>query len=107
MSQTATDQKEIKIKAEGVVTESMQNTKYKVEVEIQGIKHELTGYISGKMRKHYIKIGVGDRVVVELSPYDLDMGRIIYKMDSRRQTPDFIKEGIINLGSSLHNESTT
>lgn len=101
------DQKEVKIKAEGVVTESMQNTKYKVEVQIQGIKHELTGYISGKMRKNYIKVGEGDRVVVEMSPYDLDMGRIIYKMDNRRQTPDFIKEGIINLGSSLQNESTT
>ncbi|HEV2412319.1 MAG TPA: translation initiation factor IF-1 [Candidatus Saccharimonadales bacterium] len=70
-----TNTKEV-IKLEGVVVESLPNTTFKVELE-NG--HIILAVIAGRMRKHYIKILPGDRVVVELSPYDLEKGRITYR----------------------------
>ena len=70
--------KEVKVRVEGRVITVLPDTKYKVEIDVQGIKHMLTGYISGKMRQNYIKVQEGDRVVVEVSPYDLSIGRIVY-----------------------------
>ncbi len=64
------------IKVEGTVLESLPNALFKVELETG---HIITAYISGKMRLNYIKILPGDRVTVELSPYDLTRGRIIYR----------------------------
>ncbi len=61
---------------EGVITESLPNTQFRVELE-NG--HVLLGHISGKMRKNYIRITPGDRVTVELSPYDLERGRITFR----------------------------
>lgn len=61
---------------EGVVTETLPNTQFRVELE-NG--HKLLAHISGRMRKNYIRITEGDRVVVELSPYDLTRGRIVYR----------------------------
>ncbi|MGI8825143.1 MAG: translation initiation factor IF-1 [Chloroflexota bacterium] len=61
---------------EGVVTETLPNAQFRVELE-NG--HLLLGHISGKMRKNYIRITQGDRVTVELSPYDLDRGRITFR----------------------------
>ena len=61
---------------EGVVTETLPNAQFRVQLE-NG--HMLLGHISGKMRKNYIRITQGDRVTVELSPYDLDRGRITYR----------------------------
>ena len=68
--------KEDKIEVEGVIRESLPNAMFRVE--IPGGKIVLA-HISGKMRMHYIKILPGDRVTVELSPYDLARGRIVYR----------------------------
>ncbi|MCK5645945.1 MAG: translation initiation factor IF-1 [Anaerolineales bacterium] len=75
--------KEEKIEVEGVVTEALKSTQFRVELE-NG--HKVLAYLSGKMRKYYIRILLGDRVRVELSPYDLTRGRITYrfKKGSRR-----------------------
>ncbi len=61
---------------EGTVTETLPNTTFRVELE-NG--HTVTAHISGKMRKHYIRILTGDQVTVELTPYDLTKGRIVYR----------------------------
>jgi len=68
--------KEDVIEAEGVVKQVLPATMYRVELE-NG--HEVLAHISGKMRKHFIRIAVGDRVTVELSPYDLTKGRISFR----------------------------
>ena len=68
--------KEDAIELEGKVVESLPNAMFKVELE-NG--HQVLAHISGKMRMHYIKILPGDKVTVELSPYDLDRGRITYR----------------------------
>ncbi|MEX2570357.1 MAG: translation initiation factor IF-1 [Gemmatimonadota bacterium] len=61
---------------EGTVTEVLPDTNFRVELE-NG--HDVLAYISGRMRKNYIRILEGDRVTVELSPYDLSRGRITYR----------------------------
>ena len=68
--------KEEKIEVEGTVVEALPNTQFMVELE-NG--HRLLAYLSGKMRKFYIRILLGDRVKVEMSPYDMNRGRIIYR----------------------------
>ncbi len=68
--------KEATIKIEGKVTESLPNAMFRVELD-NG--HKVLAHISGKMRKHFIKILPGDKVTLELSPYDLTKGRIIYR----------------------------
>ncbi|MEE8235467.1 MAG: translation initiation factor IF-1 [Gammaproteobacteria bacterium] len=68
--------KEEAIQMDGVVSETLPNTTFRVELE-NG--HVITAHISGKMRKHYIRILTGDKVTVELTPYDLTKGRIIYR----------------------------
>ncbi|MCQ2610454.1 MAG: translation initiation factor IF-1 [Treponema sp.] len=68
--------KEEAIEVEGVVKEALPNTIFRVELQ-NG--HIIMAYISGKMRKHYIRIVPGDTVKVALSPYDLDRGRIIFR----------------------------
>ena len=67
--------KEEAIKVEGIVLETLPNAMFKVELEN---KHQVLAHISGKMRMHFIKILPGDKVTVELSPYDLTRGRITY-----------------------------
>ncbi len=69
--------KEEGIEVEGVVQEALPNAMFKVELE-NG--HIILGHISGKMRKYYIRILPGDRVKVELSPYDLTRGRITFRI---------------------------
>lgn len=64
---------------EGVVTECLPNTKFKVEIEVNDVKHEVTGYLSGRMRMNYIRILEGDRVKIEMTPYDKNQGRITYR----------------------------
>ena len=61
---------------EGVVVEVLPNTMFRVKLEND---HIVTVHISGRMRKHYIRILEGDRVTVEMTPYDLTKGRIIYR----------------------------
>jgi translation initiation factor IF-1 len=69
-------EKENMIQVDGVVAKVLPATMYRVKLE-NG--HELLAHISGKMRKHFIKITTGDRVSVEISPYDLSKGRITYR----------------------------
>jgi translation initiation factor IF-1 len=64
------------IKIDGTITESLSNAMFRVQLE-NG--HEVIAHISGKMRMHYIKILPGDKVSIEMSPYDLSKGRIIYR----------------------------
>lgn len=71
-----TPSKSDKIEVEGVVVEPLPNAMFKVELEN---KHQILAHISGRMRKHFIKIEPGDKVTVELSPYDLSRGRITYR----------------------------
>jgi len=74
---TATEMaKEESIEMEGTVTETLPNTMFRVELE-NG--HVVTAHISGKMRKHYIRILTGDKVTVQLTPYDLSKGRITFR----------------------------
>jgi len=68
--------KEQGITVEGTVVEALPNTTFRVELEN---KHRVLAHVSGKMRMHFIKILPGDRVTIELSPYDLTKGRIIYR----------------------------
>jgi len=68
--------KEDVIEVEGVVVEPLPNAMFKVELD-NG--HQVLAHISGKMRMHFIKILPGDKVTLELSPYDLNRGRIIYR----------------------------
>ncbi len=68
--------KEEAIEVEGEVVKALPNAKFRVELE-NG--HEVLAHISGKMRMHFIKILPGDTVTVELSPYDLSRGRIVYR----------------------------
>ena len=69
-------QKEDVIRVEGVVTKVLPATLYRVKLA-NGSK--ILAHISGKMRKHFIKISVGDKVTLEISPYDLTKGRIVYR----------------------------
>ena len=68
--------KEEKIQVDGEVLESLPNAMFRVKLEND---HEIIAHISGKMRMHYIRILPGDRVTVDISPYDLTKGRITYR----------------------------
>jgi len=68
--------KEEAIQMSGVVKETLPNTIFRVELE-NG--HMITAHISGKMRKNYIRILTGDKVLVDISPYDLSKGRIVFR----------------------------
>ena len=68
--------KEEAIKVDGVITETLPNASFRVKLENE---HMILAHISGKMRMHFIKILPGDKVAVELSPYDLTRGRIVYR----------------------------
>ncbi|MDR0437518.1 MAG: translation initiation factor IF-1 [Bacteroidales bacterium] len=68
--------KQLSIQQDGTVTESLGNAMFRVELE-NG--HSIIAHISGKMRMHYIKIVPGDKVQLEMSPYDLTKGRIVFR----------------------------
>ncbi|MBI2192810.1 MAG: translation initiation factor IF-1 [Planctomycetes bacterium] len=68
--------KEEAIRVEGVVRESLPNAMFRVEIEGG---HLVLAHVSGKMRMHFIKILPGDKVSIEMSPYDLKRGRIVYR----------------------------
>jgi translation initiation factor IF-1 len=68
-----------KIKVEGEVSETLPGTKFKVQLNLGGTKHEVLAHLSGKMRMNYIKLQIGDKVDVEVSPYDLNKGIIVYR----------------------------
>ena len=71
-----------KLVVEGTIVEALPNTTFKVELE-NG--HTLLAHLSGKMRRFYIRVLLGDRVRVELTPYDMERGRIIYRFPSNMQ----------------------
>jgi translation initiation factor IF-1 len=68
--------KEEKIRMEGTIVKALPGTQFLVELD-NG--HEILAYLAGKMRKYYIRVLLGDRVTVEMSPYDLSRGRIVYR----------------------------
>ncbi|NLN69841.1 MAG: translation initiation factor IF-1 [Chloroflexi bacterium] len=74
-----------KLTVEGTVTEALPGTQFRVELE-NGSK--VLAYLSGKMRRHYIRILLGDRVRLEISPYDLTRGRIVYRYRRHHAEPD-------------------
>lgn len=69
--------KEEAIVLEGTVVETLANTKFRIQIDSG---HQILAHISGKMRRNYIRIIPGDKVTVEVSPYDLTRGRIIYRV---------------------------
>jgi translation initiation factor IF-1 len=75
---------EEKIVVEGTVTEAMPSTTFRVKLD-NG--HMVLAYLSGRLRKYYIRILLGDRVKVELSPYDLTRGRIVYRFNTSSAPP--------------------
>lgn len=68
--------KDDSIEVTGIVLESLPNAMFRVELEN---KHQVLAHVSGKMRKNFIRILTGDRVLIELSPYDLSRGRVTYR----------------------------
>ncbi len=75
---------EDKIRADGVVVEALPGTQFRVRLE-NG--HEVLAYLAGKMRKYYIRILLGDRVSVEMSPYDLSRARITFRQRKNAPAP--------------------
>ena len=73
--------KDDKLEVEGTVVELLPNTQFKVKLDND---HEVLAYLSGRMRKYYIRILLGDRVRVEMTPYDLNRGRITYRYHKNR-----------------------
>lgn len=70
-----------KLIIEGIILECLKGTQFAVEIKIDSeLSKNIVGYISGKMRKSYTRVAPGDKVLVELSKYDLDRGRIIRKL---------------------------
>ena len=69
--------KEEKLEMEGEITESLRNRMFRIKLD-NG--HEMIGYTAGKMKRYRIRMGPGDRVLVEVSAYDLDRGRIVYRL---------------------------
>jgi translation initiation factor IF-1 len=74
-----------KIQVEGTVVEALPGTQFKVKLD-NG--HEVLAYLAGKMRKYYIRILLGDRVKVDMSPYDLSRGRITYRQKKTSGEPE-------------------
>ena len=75
---------EDKIQVDGTIIEALPGTQFRVKLDNE---HEVLAYLSGKMRKYYIRILLGDRVRVEMSPYDLSRGRIVYRAKKNSQPP--------------------
>ena len=71
--------KEKPITIDGTIKETLPNAMFRVEVEIGGNSHIVLAHVSGKMRMHFIKILPGDIVTLEMSPYDLNIARIVYR----------------------------
>ncbi len=67
------------IEVEATVKASLPNAMFRLEIEMGDKPHEIIGHISGRMRRNYIRITPGDKVLVQLSPYDLTKGRIVYR----------------------------
>lgn len=77
---------EKKVVVEGEVISILPGLEYEVKVDFQGMEHIATCYVSGKMKSHYIQLEQGDKVKVEISLYDIDRGRITYRLTKRRMS---------------------
>ena len=77
------------IEVEGTVVEAMPNTTFQVDI---GNGHTILAHISGKLRMNFIRILPGDKVTVEMSPYDLTRGRIVYRHKKRSELPEGFEE---------------
>jgi translation initiation factor IF-1 len=73
--------KEEPITVEAIVTEALPNARFRARLESG---HQILAHVSGKMRMHYIRILPGDKITVEMSPYDLTKGRIVYRGDRKK-----------------------
>src|SRR5258708_7072394 len=82
VAEEETSNKEAGIEVEGVILEALPNAMFRVEIPVGDGKKSVLAHVSGKMRQNYIRILPGDRVLVELSPYDLERGRIRYRYKS-------------------------
>jgi translation initiation factor IF-1 len=80
---------EDKIQVEGTIVEALPGTQFRVRLD-NG--HDVLAYLSGRMRKYYIRILLGDRVRVEMSPYDLTRGRIVYRQKKTHEAPTEVEE---------------
>jgi translation initiation factor IF-1 len=80
---------EDKIQVEGTIIEALPGTQFRVRLD-NG--HDVLAYLSGRMRKYYIRILLGDRVRVEMSPYDLTRGRIVYRQKKGHEAPIEVEE---------------
>lgn len=80
---------EDKIQVEGTIVEALPGTQFRVRLE-NG--HDVLAYLSGRMRKYYIRILLGDHVRVEMSPYDLTRGRIVYRQKKGHEVPLEVEE---------------
>ncbi|MDF1797596.1 MAG: translation initiation factor IF-1 [Planctomycetota bacterium] len=76
--------KEEPITVEAVVTEALPNARFRARL-VDAEDHEILAHVSGKMRMHYIRILPGDTITVEMSPYDLTKGRIVYRGERKRR----------------------
>ncbi|MCB0006243.1 MAG: translation initiation factor IF-1 [Anaerolineales bacterium] len=83
-TKTIGKEKEEKLEVEGTIVEALPNTQFIVELD-NG--HKVLAYLSGKMRRHYIRILLGDRVRLEMTPYDITRGRITYRHKKQRSGP--------------------
>lgn len=68
-----------KYEADGVVTDALPGGEFKVQIQVGEKEHEVVAHLGGKMRMHYIRVFQGDKVRVELTPYDLNRARIVYR----------------------------
>jgi translation initiation factor IF-1 len=90
-----------KFVVEGYVTEELPGTKFKVKITVAGEEHEIIAYLSGKMRMNYIKILEGDYVKVEMTPYDLTQGRIIYREKVKSSGGPDVSDSLVNKESVI------
>ncbi len=77
--------KQESIEVEGVIKEALPGARFRVAINLGGKEHEVLAHVSGKMRMHYIKMLPGDKVDLQLSPYDLSRGRITSRKTTTRQ----------------------
>ena len=68
-----------KVEVDGTIIEKLPDAKFRIKLLLEGSEHVIIGYVSGRMRMNYIKLNIGDKVKLEMTPYDLTKGRIIYR----------------------------
>ena len=95
--------KEELIQFEGLVTEILPDARYRVQLDAG---HEIVAYTAGKMKKNRIKTLAGDRVTIEMSPYDLEKGRLIFRHKDERPSGLFWRPASLNMDQSIFGRTT-